>query len=145
MKVRKFFLRLLFLPVIRWFVPKRWLSEMYLRETGPEEIMALRLKTYNEIKAILADGEKAKDSLAKALAEHKIQSEPRPDGGVAWSCSCGARGRSADRRDHWADLLIREMNDTAAKHGWPQRTPESEREQREQIFAAIDDHLRGQL
>src|SRR5215470_17413922 len=113
------------------------------QQVDVETIMALRQKAFDEIMAVLADGEKAKDSLAKALAEHKIQSGPRPDGGVAWSCSCGARGHSADRRDHWADLVIREMSDTATGHLWPS-TPESERERREQIFEAIDAHLRGQ-
>jgi hypothetical protein len=99
-------------------------------------LSTLQQQTWDEIRSILAKGD---ELMAKTLA-HKIQSEPSPDGGVAWSCSCGARGHSADRRDHWADVMIRDMNDRCGG-SVPQLTPEAERESREQIFAAIDEYL----
>lgn len=103
-------------------------------------INVLYLKMHSEIRAVITEGETAKDLVAKTLAEHKIQSEPRPDSGVTWSCSCGARGHSADRRDHWVDLVFREMDDMPPWLLWP-RTPESELERRKQILAAIDEAL----
>ena len=56
MKVRKFFLRLLFLPGIRRFVDKRWLCMMYWRELGAKDILDLREKTIQEIKEQFAAG-----------------------------------------------------------------------------------------
>ena len=134
MKVRKFFLRLLSLPGINRFVDKRWLSMMYMDQ---KDIMALRLKAYNEIQAMIALHGKGEELLANTLAEHKVQSEPCRAGGVTWSCSCGARGYSPDRRGHWAELLIREMNAIRDM----KYTPESWRERLEAIFMAIDEAL----
>ena len=60
------------------------------------------------------------------------------------SCSCGEKSLSADRRDHWADVMI-----TSQKKGEVERysavsqgTPERWRELREVIFYAVDEEAK---
>ena len=80
----------------------------------------------------------------RLLAEHKIESAQRPEGGWDWSCSCGEKGVSADRRDHWADVIIQGIHDSEIRrYGTAQpRAPEHERELREVIFYEIDEEAR---
>jgi len=80
------------------------------------------------------------------LAEHKIQSAPRPESGWDWSCSCGEKRFSADRRDHWADVLIKKIEEGEIEHydAVSHRTPEHWRALRYVIFYAIDEELRKQ-
>ena len=78
------------------------------------------------------------------LKEHEIQSAPRPDGGWDWSCSCGEKGVSDDRCDHWADLIIKAIEQTEIEHRGSvhPRTPERLRTLREVIFDALDEEIK---
>src|ERR1700746_1330788 len=76
------------------------------------------------------------DYWTELLAEHKIQSVRRVLG-WAWSCSCGEKGLSADRRDHSADVVIRAIN--IRRGGSVKYTPKLERIRRKAILAALDE------
>jgi hypothetical protein len=76
--------------------------------------------------------------------EHEIQSAPRPERGWDWSCTCGEKGFSGDHRDHWADVIIKAIEQTEIDHrGSVQpRTPERLRALREVIFYAVDEEIK---
>jgi len=78
------------------------------------------------------------------LKEHKIQSAPRPDGGWNWSCSCGDKGHSADRRDHWADVMIDRTKEGEVEHygAVSHRTAEHWRALRDVIFYAVEEEIK---
>ena len=57
MKLPELVYGVLTLPIIRWFVPKRWLSMRFMLEY-PEDIEALHLKTYNETVAMIEEWHK---------------------------------------------------------------------------------------
>ena len=81
------------------------------------------------------------------IREHRITAEHK-DGTWHWSCSCGMQGQSADRRDHWADIVIQgiaESHRVAKSHGkveptW--RLADHEEMLRDLIYRAIDDEER---
>ena len=80
----------------------------------------------------------------RLLAEHKIQSALRPEGGWDWSCSCGEKGHSADQRDHWADVMINLIKEGEIERygAVSHRTPEHWRDLRDVIFSAVDEDIK---
>ena len=75
------------------------------------------------------------DYWIELFAEHKIQvcaaSWWR---GVDWSCSCRMQGHSADRRDHWADVMMKGIEHIELRRSQKQFL-------RELIFSDIDEAI----
>ena len=68
--------------------------------------------------------------------DHKLEANESGDG-WDWACTCGMHGHSADRREHWIELIMDSMEETKREIGDRPATPERKALWRELILAGL--------